>query len=138
MIFVDTTVWVGGADTNDDFHDSSAPIIEAFRTNQLPLAMTTDFVLDEVVTILGKRMGFGAEKARKVGENILASPRVFTIFVDETILKEALAMFPTYKGRLSLTDVVSTVVMTRYSVKEVFSHDKDFDLVSRIRRREGI
>ncbi len=63
MIFVDTTFWVGDADENDDFHTSSQAGIESARMGKSPMAITTDFVLNETVTILGKRKGFGASKA---------------------------------------------------------------------------
>jgi len=69
-----------------------------------------------------------------VGKAMLTSPRIFTVFVDESILDEALSAYPAYNGRLSLTDVVSTVVMKRYGVSEIFSHDSDFDSVRGIRR----
>jgi predicted nucleic acid-binding protein len=65
---------------------------------------------------------------------IAASPRVVTLFVDDGILKESITSYPKYAGKLSLTDVISTIVMKRYSVREIFSHDSDFDLVSGIRR----
>lgn len=136
MIFVDTTVWVGGADTHDDFHDSSRRVIEAIKTGKLPLALTTNFIIDEVVTILGKRRGFGARHARMVGESILASPRVFVAFVDEFILKAALDGYPKYGGKLSFTDVVSLVTMRKYHIKEIFSHDSDFDGIKGIIRKE--
>ncbi len=100
-----------------------------------PLGLVMDFIVDEAVTILGKRKGFGVSRARDLGNAILASPRIFTIFVDEGILRDALAIYPSYSGRLSLTNVVSTVVMGRYSVKEIFSHDSDFDAVKDVRRR---
>lgn len=63
----------------------------------------------------------------------MSSPRVVTIFVDDSILKESIMAYPKYAGKLTLTDVVSTIVMMRYSVKWIFSHDSDFDLVSGIR-----
>ena len=134
MIFVDTTEWVGDADKNDDFHDASHELIESIRLGSSPLGLTTDFVIDETVTILGKRKGFGAAAAAQVAKSILASPRVVTVFVDEGILKESIGVYSRYRGELSLTDVVSTVVMERYSVKEIFSHDSDFELVSGLRR----
>lgn len=134
MIFIDTTVWVGDADLNDEFHESSHSLIESVRMGQTPLGLITDFILDEAVTILGKRRGFGASRARDSANAILASPRIFTVFVDESILKEALTTYPMFGGRLSLTDVVSTVVMKRYGVKDIFSHDSDFDSVKGIRR----
>lgn len=134
MIFVDTTVWVGDADLNDDFHESSHSLIESIRKGQSPSGLVTDFILDEAVTILGKRRGFGAGRARDIANAILASPRVFTVFVEEGILKEALSTYPMFGGRLSLTDVVSVVVMRRFGVKNIFSHDSDFDSVKDLRR----
>lgn len=134
MIFVDTTEWVGDADRNDEFHSSAHEIVESIRLGSSPLGLTTDFIIDETVTILGKRRGFGAGSAADVGKLIMASPRVVTLFVDDSILKESIMAYPRYAGKLSLTDVVSTIVMKRYSVKDIFSHDSDFDLVSGIRR----
>jgi len=134
LIFVDATEWVGDADRNDDFHDASHQLVESIRVGSSPVGLTTDFIIDETVTILGKRKGFGASAAAQVAKAILASPRVVTVFIDESMLNESLGVYAKYNGRLSLTDVVSTVVMKRYSVKEIFSHDSDFDVVSEIRR----
>ena len=100
--------------------------------------MTTDFVLDETVTILGKRKGFGAGKAASVAENILTSPRVFTVYIDETLLKESLNLYPTHRGKLSLTDVTSLIIMRRYGVRRIFSHDRDFDNLEGFNRKETL
>jgi len=137
LIFVDSTVWIGDADLNDDLHNSSHAILEAVRMGRLPFALTTDFVIDEVVTILGYRRGFGGQKAKTVGESILQSPRVFTVFVDEEILRTALTRYPMFEGKLSLTDVVSIILVEKYGVKQVYSHDTDFDQVQGIERLEA-
>jgi len=137
LIFIDTTVWVGASDSNDEFHGSSAEIVKAVRLGTLPLALTTDFIIDETVTILGKRKGSGAEHAKNIGKKLLSSPRVFTVFIDEALLLESLERYPRYKGKLSFTDVCSVVVMEKYGVKEVYSHDSDFDLAG-FRRKERI
>jgi len=108
--------------------------MESIRTGRSPLGLITDFVIDETVTIPGKRTEFGARRTVSVGKAMLTSPRIFTVFVDESILDEALSAYPAYDGRLSLTDVVSTVVMKRYGVSEILSHDSDFDSVRGIRR----
>jgi predicted nucleic acid-binding protein len=136
--FVDTTIWVGEADENDDFHESSHAVVEGIRTGRTALAITTDFVLDETVTILGRRRGFGATNATRVAANIMASPRVFVVYTDETLLKESLLSYPAYSGKLSLTDVVSTTVMKKYGVRQIFSHDHDFDKVEGVRRAETL
>jgi predicted nucleic acid-binding protein len=125
---------VGDADRNDEFHSSAHEITESIRLGASPLGLTTDFVIDETVTLLGKRRGFGARAAADVGKFIMASPRIITVFADESILKESIAAYAKYGGKLSLTDVLSAVVMKRYSVKHIFSHDSDFDIVSGIRR----
>jgi predicted nucleic acid-binding protein len=130
-------VWVGASDRNDDFYESSRSIVEAVRLAKLPLALTTDFIIDETVTILGKRRGFGAENARKVGERILSSPRIFVVYVDELFLKSALERYPQYRGELSLTDVVSLVIMEKYRINEVFSHDGDFDKIKELSRKDS-
>lgn len=134
---MDTTFWVGDADSNDDFHHSAHEVVEAIRTGALPVALTTDFVLNETVTILGRRSGFGADRASRVASMILSSPRVFAVYMDESLLGESLELYPSFKGKLSLTDVSSIVTMRKYGVKEVFSHDRDFDRIKGFRRRES-
>ena len=94
-------------------------------------------MLNETVTILGRRKGFGSEKASRVGTIILSSPRVFTVYLDEALLKESLGLYPRFKGKLGMTDVSSLVVMKKYGVKEIFSHDKDFESVPNVTRRES-
>lgn len=138
MNFVDTTFWVGEADANDDFHESSHSLVEGIRTGETSLAITTDFVLDETVTILGRRRGFGAANAAKVAASILSSPRVFTVYIDDVLLKDSLRTYPGYGGRLSLTDVASLTVMKKYGVRRIFSHDHDFDGIEGVRRAESI
>ena len=128
---------MGDADANDDFHSGSQALIEALRNGEIPSALTTDFVLDETVTILGKRHGFGADNAAMVADRVMRSPRVFTVYVDETLMKESLKEYPIHKGKLSLTDVTSLVVMRRYGAKRIFSHDRDFEGLKGIERRES-
>jgi predicted nucleic acid-binding protein len=134
LIFIDTTFWVGDADLNDDFHEAARTAIEALRSGGTALGLTTDFVLDETVTILGKRKGFGAQKAAKVADHILASPRVFAVYIDESLFRQALRLYPAWRGKLSLTDVTSVAVMKMYGVTNIFSHDRDFDEVEGITR----
>lgn len=53
-------------------------------------------------------------------------------------MKEALTAYPKYGGKLSLTDTVSVEVMRKYGVKEIFSHDSDFDVVKDIKKRGSL
>jgi len=63
LIFGDTAEWIGDAERNDDFHDSSHQLIESIRVESSPVGLTTDFIIDETVTILGNRKWFGASTA---------------------------------------------------------------------------
>lgn len=56
-------MWVGDADRNGEFHGSTHEIIESIRLGSSPLGLTTDFIIDETVTLQGKRRGFGAAAA---------------------------------------------------------------------------
>jgi predicted nucleic acid-binding protein len=138
LIFVDSTFWIGDSDTSDDFHTSAREVIEAVRKGEIPLALTTGFVLSETVTILGRRKGYGSERASKVGWIILSSPRVLTVFIDEPLMKETLELYPAFKGKMGITDVSSVVVMKKYGAREIFSHDQDFDTVLEIIRRDKV
>jgi predicted nucleic acid-binding protein len=71
-----------------------------------------------------------------VASIILSSPRVFTVHIDEALFKESLKLYPTYRGELSLTDVSTVAAMRLYGVKDIYSHDSDFDRVQGIRRLE--
>jgi len=51
-------------------------------------------------------------------------------------MKESLELYPSFKGKLGITDVSSVVVMRKYGIKEIFSHDTDFESVPKITRRD--
>jgi len=109
-------------------------VTEAVRIGRLPLAATSDYILNETATILGRRKGFGPSNAARAVSLILASPRVFTVYLDEPLFKECMKQYPAFKGKLGVTDVSSVVVMKKYGIKEIYSHDSDFDSVAGISR----
>lgn len=126
MIFIDTTVLVAGIDASDTLHEDGKAVLRAILDGSLPGAVTTDYVLDETLTLLRRR---GASTAAAAGavEGLLSSSLIDMVFVHETLFKEALTTFRKYQ-KLSFTDAVSLTVMQRQKIKEVFSHDRDFDL----------
>ena len=72
MIFVDTTIWVSGLDAADSLHEDGRAVLEAIVEGRLSPALTTDFVLDETLTLL-KRRGARSDAIVKALENIRAS-----------------------------------------------------------------
>ncbi len=133
MIFLDTTVLVAGIDVSDELHDDGKAVLGALAEGALSPALTTDFVLDETLTIL-RRRGATASSIARVVDGVLLSPLVSVDYVDERLFREALSIFTKYGG-LSFTDAATLAVMNKHRVKEIYSHDSDFDLKG-ITRRE--
>lgn len=76
------------------------------------------------------------EEATKAVFAILASPRVEVIFIDESLFVESINIYKNYKGKLSFTDSTTVTILKKYGIKEIFSHDKDFDKIPGIIRKE--
>ncbi len=132
MIFIDTTMWVSAIDASDELHEDGKAVLGKLVEGNLPLTVTTDFVLDETLTMLKKR-GAKPSKVAEDVQNIVSSMRVNIVYVDEMLFKESLYNYTKY-ATLSFTDAVSLTVMLRLKIGEVYSHDKDFDLKGIIRK----
>ena len=132
MIFIDTTIWVSAIDSSDELHEDGKAVLIKMVEGNLPLAVTTDFVLDETLTMLKKR-GAKPDKVAEDVQNIISSMRVNVVYVDEMLFKASLSNYSKY-ATLSFTDAVSLTVMARLKIREVYSHDTDFDLEGIIRK----
>lgn len=133
MIFIDTTIWVAAIDSNDILHEDGVATLKAIIERKLPLAITTDYVLDEVMTLL-KRRKIPGKKIVNIIKKIFESPRVIVVFIDEKLFSEAIKIFSKY-DQLSFTDATTIAVMKTYKLKEIFSHDSDFDIPRILRRK---
>lgn len=134
MIFVDTTTWVAGIDASDRLHEDGKAVLEALIEGRSAPALTTDFVLDETMTLLKKR-GARVSKVVEALQRLISSPLVTLVYVDESAFGESLLNFKKYE-KMSFTDAVTLTIMRRYGVKEIFSHDKDFDLKGIVRKEK--
>jgi hypothetical protein len=132
LIFIDTTIWVSGIDASDALHKDGSGVMQALADGRLPSAITTDFVLDETLTLL-KTRGGRVEAIIGAIDGILSSSAVDLVYVDEELFGEALSTYKKYR-KLSFTDAVTLTVMQRRKVKEIFSHDRDFDLKGIVRK----
>jgi uncharacterized protein len=124
MIFADSGAFIGLYLTSDSFHADASAIWGQIESRGERL-MTTNHVLDEVLTILARRAGyrFAADRA----ERIYAS-RAFEIWCstleDE---RDAISFFRKYADqRVSFTDCISFVVMRRHGVGIAFTFDRHF------------
>lgn len=139
MLFLDTTVLVGAADERDACHDDGKRILLAVATGRHGAALTSTFVLDEVITILSGPRRVGAAKAAAFVAKVMASPRVKVLPVGTDDFLDALAEHPRLGGLdLSFTDTTSVVLMRSRGCTVICSHDTGFDKVKGIRRAQSL
>ncbi len=125
-------MWVSAIDASDRLHGDGKAVLEQLISGRLPMALTTDLVLDETLTIL-KRRGARIPSIQHIANNLLSSPLLRVIYVDEPLFRQSLLDFGKYE-QLSFTDAVSLALMTRHKIREIYSHDKDFDLKGIVRK----
>lgn len=121
MIFVDTGAWFAAFVNNDPDHATADAWLDR---NTEPL-VTTDYVLDELLTLLKIRGEF--ERAIRLGENLIAGRIARLERIAETDLEDAWRVFRDYRDKdWSFTDCTSYAVMQRLGIEVAFSFDHHF------------
>jgi hypothetical protein len=126
MIFVDSGALLARHVSADSYHESALFCWDRIAKDGEPMA-TSNFVLDEVFTLMGRRAGYGfaAERAR----NIYASKVITILRPDREDEINALKLFEKYADqRTSFTDCISFVLMRRNRITRVFTFDAHFSL----------
>ena len=124
MIFVDTGAFLARYLVRDQYHDRAVAGWEGIARDGLR-CFTSNFVLDETLTLLGRWAGhaFAAERAR-----LMFSSRVLTILRpgrEEEV--EALQDFVRCADqKVSYTDCISFVLMRANKLKRAFGFDQHF------------
>lgn len=125
MIFVDTGAFLARYITRDQYHSEALKLWEKIERTGLR-CVTSNFVLDETLTLLARRAGyaFAAERARK----IFSSEAMTILRPVEEDEREALDFFEKYADQeVSFTDCVSFVLIRKKRIEEIFSFDGHFE-----------
>lgn len=139
-LFVDTAGWMACADGSDPVHAACRMARDkALRSGQVLL--TTDYVVDETLTLLRVRLSLAAAEAwwRQVD----GSPRVRWERVDAARFQRALELFFQYRDKgFSFTDCTSFAVMRELRLANVLTTDRHFrqmgfEMVPRGRARKA-
>ena len=121
MTFVDTSAWFAAFVPNDPDH---AAAVNWLTENSHPL-LTTDYVLDELLTLLKIRREFA--RAVFVGESLLAEDIARLEWVTRADVQAAWQVFYRFRDKAwSFTDCVSRVVIERLAIQTAFAFDDDF------------
>jgi predicted nucleic acid-binding protein len=130
-VFVDTSVWIAARNLDDVNHLRAKEILTSMLKGELGEIYTSDYILDEVVTLMLKRTK-RLELAIEMGEYILKSPRIRKLRITEEIFDDAWKKFKSLKGKLmSFTDCTSLVLMEKRGIEYIASFDSGFDGLAR-------
>jgi len=126
VIFIDTGAFLARFLSHDQYHPNAVAVWEQLRSNR-ESCLTSNFVLDETFTLLGRRAGYGFAVQR--AKNIYASQALTIFRPDREDEINALQFFSKYADQhLSFTDCISFVLMKREKINRVFSFDRHFEL----------
>jgi predicted nucleic acid-binding protein len=127
MLYIDTGAFISRHLAKDQYHRPSVAFWNVIA-NKGESCVTSNFVLDETFTLLGRRGGyaFAAQRAR----NIYASETIKIIRPGREDELRAIDFFEKYADQnLSFTDCISLVLMQARNIKRVFTFDHHFQFL---------
>jgi len=130
-IFVDTGVYYAHHDVNADRHEDAVAAFETILDGEYGQPYTSDYVLDEAVTLTRKRTG-SFDAAETIADRILGNdpfPSVVElVHTGPNDVSSALETFRQYDDQpLSFTDAMTVALCESRGIDVVYSFDDDFD-----------
>jgi len=132
-MFIDSVIWIAYKNRNDSWHDKAKRLLPTILQETREKVYVTDYVALETVNHLLRKTSF--ETAKETLEMFTRSPRITTLYNDESTFQATYDVFLEYPG-LSLTDANIVHHMSMLRETTLFSFDRGFDAVKGIRRRE--
>ena len=124
MIFIDTGAFLARFIERDQYHGVAVKHWQKLQTDHRR-CFTSNFVLDETITLLARRTTypFAATRAR----NFYGSQLLTILRPDQDDELAAVGLFQKYADqKVSFTDCVSFVLMTKHRITSAFSFDRHF------------
>jgi predicted nucleic acid-binding protein len=123
--FVDTSAWVAHYDAGDRWHTAAREAMASLVDTRVTF-VTTDYILDETITLLLYHAG--RHHALAFGDAVQRSRQVQLVRVDAGIWEEAWQMFRRYDDKAwAFTDCTSFVVMQQMGLMQAFAFDDHFE-----------
>ena len=120
-LFIDTGAYLSQFHKHDNHYPTALEVWQRLRGED-HLYVTTNHILDELATLLGRRTNYeyAARKLEKIYES-----DVFIVRPDKQDEQQALIFFRKYADhKISFTNCLSFVVMRRLKIKQIFTFDK--------------
>lgn len=123
-IFVDSAGWMACADAADPAHARATAARDAALEAGRVL-VTTDYVVDETLTLVRMRLGLPAAEAW--WSQVDGSTRVRWQWIDPSRAEKARGLFFRHRDKeSSFTDCTSFVVMRELRLRDVLTTDRHF------------
>ena len=125
MIFVDSSAWYASEVEDDVNHEQARKFLSQLASGRHGVAITTDYVLDETMTLLRSRRGL--PDAVTFIDKIRKSKSIRVFWVNENIFEKALIIFRNKSDvTWSFTDCTSFALMKDLSLTEAFTFGSHF------------
>jgi predicted nucleic acid-binding protein len=125
VIFIDTGAFVARFIAKDQYHQKANRAWKSLEREKERLT-TSNFVLDETLTLLARRTSYSFAAER--GEAIFASSILAILRPEASDEVAALALFRKLADQeVSFTDCVSFALMRRHRVTRAFTFDRHFE-----------
>lgn len=122
-VFIDTGAFLALADNSDFSHDFATSVYQKIL-KQKAILYTSNYIIDEVITLIRSRVGHDAAVAFIKGFEISRINVLRITEIDEDLAKN---IFTKYKDKqFSFTDCTSFALIDRYAINAVMSLDEHF------------
>ncbi|MGB2728286.1 MAG: PIN domain-containing protein [Halobacteriota archaeon] len=132
FVFVDTWAWLALSNRKDVHHELAKRTYEEIKVAGYRM-VTSDYVLDEVITALFRNVAFGS--AVQFVESLFAAIKGNQIKLEritEARFETAWSLRKNYQDKpdISFTDLTSFVLMQELVINKVFTGDAHFEKVN--------
>ena len=123
--FADTSAFYASKDPSDRRYAEAVAFMEQVRRSPNVQLLTSNFIVDETLTLLRKNLGHQA--AVQFGQQIRESKIVEVVHITESLEERAWQIFVKYSDKdYSFTDCTSFAVIEERSLSDAFAFDKHF------------
>lgn len=128
-VFIDTWAWLTLRDRKESRHEEVKVFYSRFRSRK-GIAYTSDYVLDETITLLFKRLPYiEAKTSLSMIHEAIEEGYLRVEWVTPERFEKAKELRLKYhdKPTISFTDLTSMVVMKDLGVKDILTEDEHFE-----------
>jgi predicted nucleic acid-binding protein len=124
-LFIDTWGWLVLEDSRDPSHQAATSAY-AEAAKMSGNVLTTNFVLDETISLLFRRRPF--EEAARFIRGLLTSPFIAIEEITQARFRRAFDLRLTFRDKpdISFTDLTTMIVAQEVDVKDILTGDRHF------------